>query len=297
MTSGAAQALGSLVATELSRPAPAALGALVRDILDRHGKSVSAILFYGSCRRTGDLTGLIDFYVLYDGHRAFHHRLLPAALNAALPPNVMLMASQHDGGEDGLRAKVAMLSIDQFARRVRPGSLDTTIWTRFSQPSSLIYARDDAARQRVTGLLTQAAGTALAWGHWLNPAAGTSGALWEGLFAQTYRAELRPEKTSQPRVLYETNAAWFDALFDAGGKPLSDPPLGGWGLRRFCGKPLNLMRLAKAAFTFAGGADYILWKLRRHSGVSLELSPWQRRHPILAAPMVLWRLRRMGALR
>lgn len=295
MTSDSGRDLRSLVAAELDRPAPAALGALVRDILDRHGQAVAAILFYGSCRRTGDLSGLIDFYILYDGHRAFHRQAIPAALNAALPPNVMLMAPP--AGETGLRAKVAMLSVRQFARRVRPSSLDTTIWTRFSQPCSLLYARDGAARRRVTELLAEAAGTALAWGHWLTPATAGSGALWEGLFAQTYRAELRPERANQPRVLYETNAAWFDALFQSGGKPASQAPFGGWALRRICGKPLNLMRLVKAAFTFTGGADYLLWKLQRHSGVRLELSPWQRRHPILAAPAILWRLRRMGVLR
>lgn len=296
MTAGPGPALARLMAVELDRPAPAALGGLVQQILDRHGPSVSAILFYGSCRRTGDLSGLIDLYVLYDRHRAFHGRALPAALNAVLPPNVMLMAPAFGG--EGLRAKVAMLSVAQFARRVRPGSLDTTIWTRFSQPASLLYARDAAARGLVIALLAQAAGTALAWGRWLTPAADSPAALWEGLFAQTYRAELRPEGANQPRVLYATNAVWFDALFAAESEETRvAPPWGGWALRRLCGKPLNLLRLTKAAFTFAGGADYLLWKLQRHSGIRLELSPWQRRHPILAAPAILSRLRRMGALR
>lgn len=296
MTAGPVPTLERLIAAELDRPAPAALGGLVRQILARHGAAVSAILFYGSCRRTGDLSGLIDLYVLYDRHRAFHGRALTAALNAALPPNVMLMAPAI--GQDGLRAKVAMLSVRQFARRVRAGSLDTTIWTRFSQPASLLYTRDAAARRRVVTLLVQAADTALAWGRWLTPAADRPAALWEGLFAQTYRAELRPESANQPHVLYETNAIWFDALFAAGSDVAKTaPPLGGWALRRLCGKPLNLLRLTKAAFTFAGGADYLLWKLQRHSGIRLDLSPWQRRHPILAAPLILSRLRRMGALR
>ena len=60
-----------------------------------------------------------------------------------------------------------------------------------------------------------------------------------------------------------------------------------WALRRACGKALNALRLAKAAFTFEGGADYIAWKIERHSGVALELADWQRRHPLLAAPALL----------
>jgi hypothetical protein len=40
-----------------------------------------------------------------------------------------------------------------------------------------------------------------------------------------------------------------------------------------------------------------LWKIERHSGVRLPVSPWQRRHPLLASPVFLWRLYRVGAIR
>jgi hypothetical protein len=58
-----------------------------------------------------------------------------------------------------------------------------------------------------------------------------------------------------------------------------------------------VFRLIKAAFTFAGGPSYILWKIERHSGVKHELTPWQRRHPILASTVLFWRLYRKGAFR
>ena len=70
-----------------------------------------------------------------------------------------------------------------------------------------------------------------------------------------------------------------------------------WTLRQRLGKPLNVLRLLKAACTFDGAADYAAWKVERHSGVKLELSPWQRRHPLLAAPGVYLQLRRRGVLR
>ena len=57
------------------------------------------------------------------------------------------------------------------------------------------------------------------------------------------------------------------------------------------------MRLVKAAFTFDGGPDYLVSKIARHTGVTIELTGWQRRHPVLAAPILLWRLRRDGAVR
>ena len=49
--------------------------------------------------------------------------------------------------------------------------------------------------------------------------------------------------------------------------------------------------------TFDGAADYVAWKVERHSGVQLQLSDWQRRHPLLAAPGIYLQLRRRGVLR
>ena len=57
------------------------------------------------------------------------------------------------------------------------------------------------------------------------------------------------------------------------------------------------LRSLAASNFFEGGADYLAWKIERHSGVSLELADWQRRHPLLAAPALLWQLRRRDAAR
>ena len=70
-----------------------------------------------------------------------------------------------------------------------------------------------------------------------------------------------------------------------------------WVRRRIEGKALSVIRLAKASFTFAGGVDYIAWKINRHAGTSIELKPWQRRWPLLAAISLLPRLLRSGAIR
>ncbi len=63
------------------------------------------------------------------------------------------------------------------------------------------------------------------------------------------------------------------------------------------GKALTVLRLMKGVFTFDGAVDYAAWKIERHSGITPKLSPWQRRHPILASPALLWRLYRQGAFR
>ena len=70
-----------------------------------------------------------------------------------------------------------------------------------------------------------------------------------------------------------------------------------WRRMQGHGKRYSVARLAKATATFAGGADYIAWKINRHTGAGIELKPWQRRHPLLAAITLFPRLLRSGAVR
>ena len=57
------------------------------------------------------------------------------------------------------------------------------------------------------------------------------------------------------------------------------------------------MRLAKASATFAGGVDYIAWKINRHAGTAIVIKPWQRRWPLIAAISLVPKLLRSGAVR
>ena len=58
-----------------------------------------------------------------------------------------------------------------------------------------------------------------------------------------------------------------------------------------------MLRLAKASATYAGGAEYIAWKINRHAGTDIKLSDWQKRHPLLAAISLLPKLISSGAIR
>lgn len=307
--------LRALVAAELDParcPAPvlAAGRVLVASLLATHGASVRAVLLYGACRREGDGAGLLDLYVLTGGHRAFHRRAILALLNAVLPPHVLRLTAEGPGGP--VRAKVAVMGLRQFGRRMRTGGLDTTVWARFCQPATLLYAQSPSDRDAVEAALCQALVTAAAWAVRLGPGQGTPRDYWRALLAATYGAELRAERPGRVETLLAAAPDWYDAALVAALARLDVPvagadgslrpergPLGRrcWWPRRQAGKLLNVLRLVRAAFTFEGGPDYLMAKIERHSGVSLGLTGWQRRHPLLAAPVLLWRLRRRGAVR
>ncbi|WP_338661214.1 hypothetical protein VQH23_13295 [Pararoseomonas sp. SCSIO 73927] len=293
----------ALAAAELAfpeEPSPAMRAArrLAESIVARHGAAVEAVLLYGSNRRSGEAAGLLDLYVLTTSDRAFNGPGALALLNAALPPNVLHWRLD---GQEPLRAKVAVMTLHAFERRMRPDSVDTTLWARFCQPTTLVYARDAGVRRRVEAAVAQAVRTAVTWALRLGAPVEPAAALWRHLFASTYGAELRVERGNRPESIVATAPAWFDAALPAalsgpGARPAVDGQRA-WRRRRVAGKALNVARLVKAAFTFDGGPDYLADKVARHSGVAVELTPWQRRHPILAAPLLLWRLRRRGAVR
>lgn len=287
-------ALTRAIAAELQQPVMREATALADVLRARYGAAVSAILFYGSCLRSGDAEGLLDFYLLTEDYRALHGRLLPALFNRLIPPTILFLNEPFEGRR--LQAKVAVISTAQFARAMRPGSFDTTLWARFCQPAALLYSQGE----RPAAAVAEAVRTAAIWARALAPAGADAATCWRTLFAATYGAELRVEKgEARAGDIYGAAPQRFDrllALAEAEGLPALPHAQRSWRRRRRLGKPLNLLRLAKAAFTVRDGVDYIVWKLERHSGQRIELSPFARRHPLLAAPLVLYRLRKRGIL-
>ncbi|MEA3066711.1 MAG: hypothetical protein QOK41_118, partial [Sphingomonadales bacterium] len=123
-------------------------------------------------------------------------------------------------------------------------------------------------------------------------------ALWRRAFALTYSAELRAERKGRASSVVELEPERYSRFTaPALAAARSMRPHGSWAWRRIEGKGLSVLRLAKASLTFAGGADYIVWKINRHAGTDIQLKPWQQRHPLLAGLSLLPRLLRSGAVR
>lgn len=296
-------ALESLAAEELARIAPPVVVAAGAH-LAAQAPDALAVLYYGSTLRTGDLDGILDFYVLTrrppGGLRGVASRLLW--------PDVSYQ--EIDTGQGLVRAKVATMTLLQFQRATRGRGLDTTVWTRFAQPARLIWSLDAQAAVDVAKAVGAAQAVAAGYAAALGPPEGRAEVYWRALFRQTYAAEFRVEAGGREQSIIEADAERYarllplalkaDGIEAAEGEGGQITPrlsfadrrrrLGAWRLRRAFGQPLNLARLAKATFTFTGAARYAAWKIERHTGVAVPLTPWRERHPILAAPGVLWRL-------
>jgi hypothetical protein len=292
-----------LVAREAGLVVPAAFHAIGEAARARFAPAARAVLLYGSCLRDGqDRDRLVDLYVLLDDSTSGAERPLLRALGALLPPNVYHLATPFEGRT--VRAKVAVVGLARLERLVSPQTLEPYFWARLAQPVRLLWAADPAVEARVHALLAQSVRTLVAA---VRPLLGTASdplVLFERAFHETYRTELRAERPGRATLIVTADAARYERLgrLCLAGSPPPGPEertraVRLWARRRRLGKLRSVLRLAKAAFTFEGGADYLAWKIERHSGERIELTAWQRRHPILAGLLLLPRLRRRGAVR
>lgn len=301
------------VRSELLCPQPTPICALAHDLARRCGHRVMAILFYGSCLRSGTSDGLIDFYVVVERYPLAVMSTIGAVAARVLPPNVYYLEASIDGR--ALRAKMAVISLCQLRRRVTPQALDTTIWARLCQPVALVYARDEEAMEVLVALVAETIIVAGSWAARLGPDRGTSREFWLALLRATYASELRVERTDRITQIYDVAPERYAALLaDAWGalgfggraegyvaNPLSPSMRAvqsrAWHRRRWVRRGLNALRIIKAAFTYKGGVEYIAWKIERHSRQRLALSAFQRRHPLLAIPSLVWQVIQLRVLR
>ncbi len=299
------QAMLDLIALESAADPWPAVEAIAEAARRQQGPGVLAVLFYGSVRRDQDEEGgIVDLFLLVESYAALPGSRLQRVLNGLLPPNVFYLETAFEGRK--LRAKYAVITLSQFERAVGPSALLPYFWARFAQPVSLIWSRDEASRARVRAALAQAVETLIRSAWPLFEAPPKSSEFWARAFTETYRSELRAErKGRRAQQIYEAHADRYDRLLAAFPEARRGPTGAAarrrakvaWWLRRVLGKTFTVLRLLKAAFTFQNGADYLAWKIARHSGVEIELTPWQRRHPILAASVLIWRLYLRGAIR
>lgn len=284
-----------LVKAELSVPADPRAVAMARALAAKYPDAARAVLFYGSCLREKNLDGLmLDFYLIVSDYEAAYGQGWLARANRLIPPNVFPF--EHDG----LIAKYAVLSEADFARFCGPQADNVSVWARFAQPSRLLWTADEQARAGVIAAVAMAAPTLLSLAR-LMAEDGDVLALWRTGFTLTYNAELRAERKGRSLSIVDADPERyrrFGAAAVAQGLPASPAdPARHWRRLQRRGKWLSVVRLAKASFTYAGGIDYLAWKINRHAGTAIDIRPWQRRWPLLGALTLLPRLFLRGSIR
>lgn len=283
--------IAELVAEELAQPVDPLVRAMAAALAAQYPGATRAILFYGSCLRESQLDGLmLDFYLIVSDYEAAYGKGWLARANRLIPPNVFPF--EHDG----LMAKYAVLSEADFHRLNGPETRNVSVWARFAQPARLVWHADDAAQEAAVASVSRAAPTLLAAAGAVDGEAPLD--WWRRAFALTYSVELRAERKSRSDSVVDADPSRYERFSGPAIATIpSNAVSGNWSRRRLEGKLLSVARLAKAAFTYSGGIDYLAWKINRHAGTQIEIKPWQRKWPLLAALVLVPKLLAKGAVR
>lgn len=279
----------------------------------RHEGRVQALLYYGSSLRAmNDPEKMLDFYVIVDSYFKTHKNPVRAILNAVIPPAVYYLENLNEDGSLS-NCKYSIISLAAFERRTTKKAFLSVTWGRFSQPCVLLFPKDEAVKSRIQNARVKAILHMAAITSPLVSTPISAVKFWAKGFLQSYRTELRPESSD---TRSQEIVARYQDRYDKITQALYGPPNAKgeyeipqttalhifackwtWMWRRILGKPMNAIRVLNSGFTFSGGIDYVLHKLKSHSGVTIDITPSQRKHPILWSPILAWKLYRRGAFK
>jgi len=288
----------------------------IAGMLRQHlGPELRGVVFFGSryLGTTPNVTSACDLFVIVESYSKFYRMRMPgvkwafgprllSSLNRVLPPNILSLFE-----EDGAGAKFFVISTRDFDRATSRRSPDHFTKGRLTQDVLVIDARDEAARREIQTQLSRARESSMDWVPHFLPGAGAKPFSNEDycirMLQVSYAHEIRPEPQSRVREVYAAQRDFFENVY---GGILANAAATGELIRedsRYrCVKPAGALRRlrSKAYFrssklratlrwlkytmTFADWLDYLIRKVERRTGLSVEVTSLERRLPFL----LLW---------
>jgi hypothetical protein len=275
--------------------------------------TVLGIVFFGS-RRSGaaraDSFSAHDFFVVVRAYLPFYEALhaqgaihrgaaLMAVVSHILPPSQVSLRLDGVGGQP-FHAKCSVVDSRTFARETSSHRRDHFCIGRLFQPSEVVYAADPEVADDLLDALVSAHTETYGWVRpWLEPSFDVEGYCLT-LLRVSLSQEIRPEPEGRAQALFAAQRTELVPVYEhllaalvaagelrveAEGFSLARPV--GFGerlrLRAYFWRSLvrATVRWLKHIVTFEGWLDYILRKVRRHGATELDLSPRERRLPLL----------------
>jgi hypothetical protein len=280
-------------------------------------EQLRAIILFGSrlVQASPDRFSAYDLVVVCERYRAFYEALaragaarrspaMQSALNRVLAPNVIAFAP--DGWDGGPVAKIMVIEPRAFERALARDSRDHFVKGRLVQEVALLHARDDQTRAWVEKLLAAAIADVPRWVGPFLAQPFTAERAARRMLELSYAGEVRPEAGDRVRDVFNAQRAFLvgslaRALDEAverrwlvrveGPEPMYRFPRRRGVLDRarvrlyfLRSKARATARWLKHVLTFDNWLDYIARKVQRRTGMRVEITPWERRLPLL----LLW---------
>jgi hypothetical protein len=283
---------------------------LAEQLVTQTGTSVRAILLYGSrlLKANPDVHSALDFVVIVDAYRPFYEGLsktdelhrpvgLMSRLAEVLPPNVIAYAP--GGGRGGI-AKCLVVRKDHFARALGADPPDHFLLGRMVQRVGVVWSADPSEAAWVAEQMGGAQGRVLDWmSPWLEGSFDAA-ALGRRLLEVCYSGEFRPESRDRAGRIFEAQSDHFAAALQPGldravqsgrlrragalftlAAPASPAEARRWQRHFRRSKIRTTLRWFKHMVTFANWLPYVVRKVERHTGRTIQLTTLERRLPII----------------
>jgi hypothetical protein len=284
--------------------------ALALRLVAAAGGSVAGVVLYGS-QLLGARPGrhsAYDFVVIVDEYRAFYRALaragelhrpvwLMSALARVLPPNAIAFAP---GDSESGVAKCQIVSKAHFARALSADPPDHFLLGRLVQRVQIAWSRDEVEGAWIESRLEAARAGVLDWMlPYLDEPVDAAG-LGRRLLEVCYQGELRPEATDRAHRIFDTQVDHFHATFAAvlergsrdgvltreGERYRPPAPVPAalrrrWRIHFARSKTRATLRWFKHMVTFANWLPYIVNKVERHTGKTIQLTTLEKKLPLI----------------
>lgn len=301
-----------LRAQALPSPGQAAATALAARLAEAGGRSVQAILFFGS-HKSGAAPSpesAYDFFLVVSEYAEFYRSLaraglgfgnpaLASFLNVFLPPNLIFADFEAEGVRRPVKA--AVISIRAFERETTGARRDHFLTARLFQSVEIVFFRNGRIRDLVLDALTGVARKTTAWGRPDLPPSFTLEDFLRTLFWISFSAEIKPEGAERgeslyfarkhdldrvyERVLIEAVGRGDVQLFGSGRYGFSAPATAGerrrWRFFFVRSKIRATARWPKYRWTFSGWRDYLARKIERRGGPELLAILKEKKRPMI----------------
>lgn len=284
--------------------------ALAERLIAAAGGSVRVVLLYGS-QLLGARPGrhsAFDFVVVVENDRAFYRALaaagelhrpvwIMAALARVLAPNTIAFAPE--AGRIGI-AKCLIVSADRFERALGRNAPDHFFLGRMVQRVQTIWARGEDEARWVQERLGGAHAGVLTWMLPYLDEPVNAEELGRRLLEVCYRGELRPEAQDRAHRIFDTQVDHFREVFPAvlergvaagvlarqgdryvRAAPVSSAERRRWQRYFLRSKTRSTLRWFKHMVTFANWLPYVVQKVERHTGRTIELTRLEKAVPIV----------------
>ena len=278
---------------------------------DSFGPSTVAIIHYGSHAQRSDARreSAFDYFVIVERYRDAYESLARTAgtsysprsatwLNHILPPNVIAVTDR--AAVPPLAAKCAVLSLEDLQRACSTHARDHFVQGRLFQYVQLAWTRDAEARAVVERAIVDARTRSFSWGRASLPPAFDAETYFRVLLERSFSAEIRPERGGRVDALVGAQRDIVIRVYDALLQRLAAESLlrtegnvyhvaspAGW-LERLRtklyfrrSKVRATARWLKYIVLYDDWLDYVVRKIARRSGVTVELTARERRWPLI----------------